>query len=48
MKDSYSFDIDRPSAIRTYEEYVQMYKDLFEAIGVTVLTGMNNNYQSLD
>jgi len=38
MKDSYSFDIDRPNAIRTYEDYVQVYKDLFEAIGVRVLT----------
>ncbi|KAG4072131.1 hypothetical protein HA402_015630 [Bradysia odoriphaga] len=33
MKDSYSFDIDRSSAIRTYEEYVQTYTDLFRTIG---------------
>lgn len=47
MKDSYSFDIDQPSAIRTYEEYIQIYKDLFQAIDVPVLTGMNKNVQSL-
>lgn len=39
MKDSYSFDIDRSSAVRTYEEYVQIYKDFFQTIGVTVRTG---------
>lgn len=39
MKDSYSFDIDSSTAITTYEEYVQTYKDLFQTIGVTVKTG---------
>lgn len=39
MKDSYSFDIDRSNAIRTYDEYVQTYNDLFQTIGVTVKTG---------
>ncbi|KAJ6633681.1 putative proline--tRNA ligase, mitochondrial, partial [Pseudolycoriella hygida] len=36
MKDSYSFDIDRSSALKTYEEFSQIYKELFQAIGVTV------------
>lgn len=44
MKDSYSFDIDRPSAIRTYEEYIQIYKNIFQTIGVTVLTRKNNYF----
>lgn len=39
MKDSYSFDIDRSNAVRTYEEYVQTYNDLFKTIGVAVKTG---------
>lgn len=43
MKDSYSFDIDRSSAMRTYEEFVQVYKEFFEALGVPVVTGMSLN-----
>lgn len=34
MKDGYTFDVDRPAAVRTYELMRQTYDRLFEAIGV--------------
>lgn len=34
MKDCYTFDVDRPAAVRTYELMRQTYAGLFEAIGV--------------
>lgn len=34
MKDCYTFDVDRPAAVRTYELMRQTYDRLFEAIGV--------------
>lgn len=45
MKDSYSFDIDQSSAMRTYEEYVQAYTDLFHTIGVPTIKGKMNSLQ---
>lgn len=39
MKDSYSFDVDRENAMKSYEEYVQTYTQFFQTIGVTVKTG---------
>ncbi|KAJ6648601.1 Proline--tRNA ligase [Pseudolycoriella hygida] len=35
---SYSFDFDRSSALTTYQEFTQIYKELFQAIGVAFTT----------
>lgn len=40
MKDLYSFDLDRQSAIRTYEKVCQGYEDLFDHLGLNFIKGV--------
>ncbi|MBL6785767.1 MAG: proline--tRNA ligase [Rickettsiales bacterium] len=37
MKDAYSFDIDKESAIKTYKKYFKLYLNIFKRIGVVAI-----------
>lgn len=39
MKDCYSFDISKENAIETYEQFNDIYKQIFQTIGVPFLKG---------
>lgn len=39
MKDLYTFDVDQESAIKTYEEVNEVYRKLFQFIGVPFIEG---------
>lgn len=42
MKDLYTFDTDQENAIKTYEEVNDVYRKLFEFIGVPFIKGNKN------